>query len=199
MTGNAQLSPSWPAMSIAEAHRLLTAPGSPFEMETRTIRGQELRTYKLAPSSLREVFLASRAHGRLDFIVYEDERLDFDGHYRAVCRLASLLVADYGIAKGDRVVIAMRNLPEWSVAFWAIAIVGAIAVPLNAWLTGSELEYGLQDCGARLAIVDAERLERIAAHRERLPALERIVVTRAQADAARGATRWEDLLGCTAD
>ena len=49
--------------------------------------------------------------------------------------------------KGDRVGIAMRNFPEWSVAFWAAASVGAVVVPLNAWWTGAELEYGLSRLG----------------------------------------------------
>ena len=44
---------SWPAMSIAQAHALLTAPGAPFEMETLVIRGVETRVWKNAPPSLR--------------------------------------------------------------------------------------------------------------------------------------------------
>ena len=50
------------------------------------------------------------------------------------------------------VAIAMRNFPEWSVAFWAAASIGAVVVPLNAWWTGPELEYGLADMwwGVRL-------------------------------------------------
>ncbi len=69
-----------------------------------------------------------------------------------------------GVKKGDRVVIAMRNLPEWPAAFFGNLLAGAIATPLNAWWTGAELEYGLKDSGAKIAIVDAERLERIIEH-----------------------------------
>ena len=43
----------------------------------------------------------------------------------------------------------MRNLPEWPVAFYAAAALGAIVTPLNAWWTGPELEYGLTDSGPR--------------------------------------------------
>ena len=46
----------------------------------------------------------------------------------------------YQIKKGDRITLAMRNYPEWSIVFWATAIVGAVIVPLNAWGTGPELE-----------------------------------------------------------
>ena len=55
----------------------------------------------------------------------------------------------------------MRNFPEWSIAFWAAAAAGAVVVPLNAWWTADELEYGLRDSGAKVVFVDAERLERL--------------------------------------
>ena len=55
----------------------------------------------------------------------------------------------------------MRNYPEWPIAFWATTVIGAVAVPLNAWGTGADLAYGLGDSGARVAIVDGERLERL--------------------------------------
>ena len=79
----------------------------------------------------------------------------------------------------NRVVIAMRNFPEWSLAFWAVTTAGAIVVPLNAWWTGEELEYGLRDSGSRFLFCDAERAGRIAPHLGSL-ALERIVVARGE-------------------
>src|SRR5205085_1078330 len=69
-----------------------------------------------------------------------------------------------GVKQGDRVAIAMRNLPELPFAFWATVSIGAVAVPLNAWWTGPELAYGLADSGARVLIADDERLERLKPH-----------------------------------
>ena len=86
-----------------------------------------------------------------------------------VAHLATILVERYGVEKGDRVAIVMRNFPEWSIAFWAAAAAGAIVVPLNAWWTADELEYGLRDSGAKVVFVDAERLDRLA---EVLPGLD---------------------------
>lgn len=187
---------AWPAMSIARAHALLTAPGSPFEMETVEIDGHALRTWKNAPRSLAHILLASRAHGARDCIVLGEDRMSFEGHYRAACTLARVLREDHGITRGDRVAIAMRNLPEWSVAFWAVAACGAIVVPLNAWFTGPELEFTLADCGARVGIVDHERLLRIVPHRNALAALETLIVARAPTGAElHGALLWEDTLG----
>jgi len=172
-----QLPPAWPAMSIAAAHALLTAPGAPFEMETVTIRGVPTRSWKNAPPSLRAVVEAGRAHGERIFLVHEDERVSFEAFFRAVSALAHALRRQ-GVAKGDRVAIIMRNLPEWPVAFYAAAALGAIVTPLNAWWTGPELEYGLTDSGAKVAIVDAERLERLAEHLHGCSDLERVFVSR---------------------
>ena len=90
--------------------------------------------------------------------------------------LAHALVDQFGIAKGDRVAIAMRNLPEWVIAFWASISVGAVVVPLNAWWTGPELAYGLSDSGSCLLFVDEERQQRILPHLEDTPDLRAMVV-----------------------
>ncbi len=169
---------AWPAMSIADAHALLTAPGQVFEMEARDIRGVETRTWKNAPPTLRDVFLAGRAHGDRVFLVHDDERVTFEAFARAALALAARFRAD-GVAKGDRVAIVMRNLPEWPVAFFAASLCGAIVTPLNAWWTGGELEYGLVDSGAKLLVVDAERLARLTEHLPNCPALSQVYVTRA--------------------
>ncbi|MBC7506019.1 MAG: acyl--CoA ligase, partial [Sandarakinorhabdus sp.] len=168
---------NFPVMSIAQANALLTAPGSVLEMETVTIRGRPTRTWKNAPPTLRDVFVAGRAHGDKIFMVLDDERVTFEAFARAALRLAAQLAAD-GVVKGDRVAIVMRNLPEWPVAFFAATLVGAIVTPLNAWWTGGELEYGLSDSGTKVLICDNERLARIAPHLPDLTSIERIYVTR---------------------
>ncbi|HJT08888.1 MAG TPA: class I adenylate-forming enzyme family protein, partial [Stellaceae bacterium] len=163
-------------------------------MEERDIGGLRTRVWKNAPPSLRAVLEASRAHGDLPFLVYEDERLTFAEHYRRCAALATALRERYGIAKGDRVAIAMRNFPEWSVAFWAAAAIGAIVVPLNAWMTGPELEYCLADCGASVLVADAERAERLLPHLVGLQ-LRATIVTRATAPLRAGLVAFEQAMG----
>jgi len=169
--------PEWPVMSIAEAHARLTAPGQRFEMEEKMIRGVTQRVWRNAPPTLRDIFLNARAFGAREFLVYEDDRATYEAFARAAITLARQLQAD-GVRKGDRVAVIMRNLPEWPVAFYAGVLAGAIVTPLNGWWTGPELEYGLADSGTRIAIVDDERLERIAPHLEGLTDLERVYVAR---------------------
>ncbi len=179
-------------MSVAEAHAALTAPGAPFEIGEIEIRGIRTRIWKNTPVSLRAVFAQTRAHGDLTYLVYEGDRWSYARHYRAVVALAHALIERYGIAKGERVAIAMRNYPEWAVAFWATTTVGAIAVPLNAWWTGAELEYGLADSGSVLAFADAERAARLAGRLAGLD-LRALVVARPDRELPPGAVEFAEL------
>ena len=186
-------------MSLAQAHALMTRPGSPFEMEEKIIRGVPTRVWKHAPATLRDAFFTGAKHGEKTFLVYEDERATFAAFAKAAIAVAHALTAE-GVRKGDRVAIAMRNLPEWPAAFFGTILTGAIATTLNAWWTGRELEYGLTDCGAKVAIVDAERLERIQEHLANCPDLKRVFVSRTYEELAHPLVkRLEDVTGRVAD
>jgi long-chain acyl-CoA synthetase len=187
-----ELDPDWPRMSLAEVDALLTAPGSRLEMAKAVIRGIPTRVWKNTPPSLTFLARHSRSHGDRLFTVYQEERVSFEAAFRATAALAAEL-ARLGVGKGDRVAIAMVNLPEWPVAFFAIVSLGAIAVPLNAWWTGAELEYGLADSGSKLLICDSVRWQRIEPHRADLPSLEHVIVSRGPAPP--GGARLEALIG----
>jgi len=181
MSGAAELPP--PAMSIAQAHALLTRPGTLFETATADVRGVPMTIWKSAPPTLREVFAFSAMFSGRDHLVHEDERASISAFRAAALTLARQLIAD-GLRPGDRLAIIMRNLPEWPVAFWAGVLAGAVVTPLNAWWTGPELEYGLTDSGARFLIVDVERYERVREHLPACSAVQKIYVSRAREDLA---------------
>ena len=183
-------------LSVADADAQLTAPGSMFETEEVVIRGVPTKVWKNCPATLTDILKMSRGHGDKPFIVYEDDRINFEEHFRAAAHLAHVLRDRFGVREGDRVAIAMRNFPEWSVAFWGASAAGAVVVPLNAWWTGEELHYGLEDSGTKVLFVDAERAERISDHLGHLPALEATVVVRSGSSGPpEGMMRWEDVLG----
>lgn len=188
---------SWPAMSIKEVEALLTAPGAKFEMETVDIRGVPTRVWKNAPPHMAALVQLSRTHGERLATIYEDERVSYEAQFRAIATLAADLAAG-GVTKGDRVAVAMRNLPEWIVAFFAATTLGAIAVPLNAWWTGEELVYGLNDSGAKVLITDDERWDRLAPLRSEIPGVARVLVSRAR-HPLDGAERLEDVIGTPHD
>ena len=187
---------AWPAMSLDQIQSILCAPGAPFEMEAVTIRGVETRTWKNAPPSLMALLAVGRGHGDRLFCIYEDERISYDAFFRATATLANALVAR-GIKPGDRIALAMRNLPEWPVILFAATGCGAIIVPLNAWWTGLELDYALRDSGCRMLLCDPERLDRIVPHRAALPDLVDVIVTRGAGGG--DVERLEDIIGLPND
>ena len=137
--------------------------GDMFEVEEIDVRGTRLRVFKNAFPSVRAMWQLTAIHGDATYLVYEDRRYTYAQTHAIVNAFAAHLVS-IGVQPGDRVAIAMRNLPELPMAFWAIVSIGAVAVPLNAWWTGPELAYGLADSGARVLVADDERLERLKDH-----------------------------------
>jgi len=147
-------------MTRAEAIQHVTAPGHPYALEKATVNGKTVRVFKNAPSSLRELFESTATD--LPFLFYEQERHTFAQAKAAAARIAHVLVHQCGVKKGDRVAIAMRNYPEWILAFTAITSVGAIAVAMNGHWQADEMVYGLSNCGAKVLLADQERVDRLA-------------------------------------
>ncbi len=142
---------------------MITAPGGQLGVGKEVIRGVELPVFDKAPPSLREYFaFFFAANADKEFLVYQDERQTFGDVQAEAVKIAAMLQHRYGIAKGDRVTVAMRNYPEWVSVYVGALMIGAIVVPMNAWWRTDELAYGLKDSGSRLVIADEERARRIA-------------------------------------
>ena len=184
---------TWPKLSLAEAHARLTAPGMPFEAVDAVVRGISLRVWKHVPATAAEAFAQARRYADREFLIHGEERVSYDGFARAALAIAAMLRAR-GLAKGDRVALVMRNLPEWPAVFLGALLAGAIVVPLNAWWTGTELGYGLLDSGARFVFADAERLARL---KDLPPSVEQLFVSRA-ANPPVGVTVLEEVIGAPA-
>ena len=184
---------------LQKAWQQLTAPGAPFAWSVRDVGGIQMRTYDTAPPSLRAIWEGSRAHGDNDYLIYGDERYTYQRSHEIVDAVAASLI-ERGVQPGDRVALAMRNYPEWCLAYWATVSVGAAVVGMNAWWTGAEMEYGLKDSTPKLLICDIERLTTVAPHLDAVRAespLE-IVVVRGPEELPAPATRWEELAGGSA-
>jgi long-chain acyl-CoA synthetase len=182
-----------PGLSWEDALARLTAPGAPFALGRAEVGGQTLTVFEKTPPSLRALFDTARGRADALFLVYEDERWTFGEAMAQVDALGALLVSRFGVRRGDRVAIAMRNYPEWITAFAAITSVGGIAVCLNAWWTPDEMAYGLEDSGSKLLFADVERAERAAEAATRLGTA--VVVVRSEgAKLPAGCLRLEDVL-----
>ena len=153
---------------LARCQRELSAPGAPFELDQERLDGQVLTVYRRAARTLPEFIDAGRVHGEREFMVYEGERWSFARFYAAVDALAAALYAQLGVRAGDRVVIAMRNRPEWAIAFAAAASIGAVPAPINSFGLREELVDAIRTVEPKLLFCDKDRLERIEADSDTL-------------------------------
>ncbi|NEB72895.1 acyl--CoA ligase [Streptomyces fulvissimus] len=170
-------------------HAQLTAPGAPFAV----VRGERgTLEYADGPRTLREFVETTWAFGDTPFLVAGERRYSYGEFFAAASALAVRLSERYGLRPGDRAVVAMRNLPEWQIAFWAAQLAGLIAVPLSAWWTEDEFTYALDDCEPGVLLVDGERMDRVAGWALRAGA--RVVVFQGQGQLPDGVSieRYED-------
>jgi len=142
--------------TIAAAHM---GPGAALETETVTIDGQELSVFAHVPTNLGELYTLGLEFGDKTFLVYQQERFSFAESLDLSLRMARVLKEKYEIQLGDRVAICARNSPEWCMAYMAITLIGAIAVPMNSWWKSPELKYGLSDSDTKLIFLDPARLD----------------------------------------
>ncbi|WP_457519038.1 class I adenylate-forming enzyme family protein [Streptomyces sp. TE33382] len=145
--------------ATARIEASLTAPGAPFAV-ARAEHGPLV--YVDGPRTLREFVETTWAYGNRPFLIAGERRYSYGEFFAAASALACRLSGTYGLRPGDRAVVAMRNHPEWQIAFWAAQLAGLVAVPLNAWWAEEEFAYALDDCEPRVLLVDGERLPRVA-------------------------------------
>ncbi|MCW9034117.1 MAG: AMP-binding protein [Rhodospirillales bacterium] len=76
--------------------------------------------------------------------------------------IAGNLLDQYGLFKGDRIAVIMKNCPEYLEALYGIWHAGLTAVPINAKLHTKEFEYILSHNGSKLCIVSPDLEEAVA-------------------------------------
>ena len=152
-----------PETPIDQVIGLLTKPGMPFETKEVEIFGTTHTAFAYQPLSLRDAFMMFLGHAEREFMVYGGDRLTFRDTLGKASAFAQALVNDFGVKKGDRVALAMRNYPEWPIAYMGIIAAGGIAVLMNAWWTEEELGWAMDNSGASLVVADAPRAKRMKA------------------------------------
>lgn len=91
------------------------------------------------------------------YLSFLDESWTYEAFLRESQALAHGLKA-MGVKPQARVVILMANRSEFMVAYWALAFLNAVLVPVNTALHGEGLAYMFRDSGAAVALVDGELL-----------------------------------------
>ncbi len=80
-----------------------------------------------------------------------NEKIRYAEILEKVDKLAAFL-SQKGIQEGDRVALFLRNSPEFIYTVFAVSKIGAISVPVNTFLKSEELDYILDDSGAKLLV-----------------------------------------------
>ena len=138
----------------------ITAPKGAFEVFEKERNGVTYSAFLTLPNNLGKVFKnAADMHKNTDFLVYQNERYSFEKLYQLATSFREVLIDGYKIKRGDKVVIAMRNYPEWVVAFMGITLLGAVVVPINAWWSLPELLHVIKHSQALLVITDDKRYD----------------------------------------
>jgi acyl-CoA synthetase (AMP-forming)/AMP-acid ligase II len=150
---------------IVAAHK---APDAELAVHQEMVLGQELTVFSKIPTNLGQLYERALNTPDLDFLVYQDERFTFAETLDMAKRFGRVLIEKYNIQRGERVAICARNSPEWCIAYMGITLTGAIAVPMNSWWKGPEIEYGLRDSGSKLLLADPARHEQISPWLEQL-------------------------------
>ncbi|MFE7038960.1 class I adenylate-forming enzyme family protein [Streptomyces atratus] len=180
------------ADAVARIEAALTGPGAPFAV-VRVEDGVNAGSlvYADGPRTLREFVEATWAFGDRPFLIAGERSYSYAEFFAAASALACRMTGTYGLRRGDRAVVAMRNHPEWQIAFWAAQLAGLVAVPLNAWWTEDEFTYALDGSEPRVLLVDGERLPRVAGWAAKNGA--RVVVFHEEGAVPDGVERYEDL------
>ena len=109
-----------------------------------------------------------------DAIVAGGARISYRELDQAANRLANALLAT-GAARGDKVAILSRNLPQYGVVFFGAARSGLVLVNVSVQYSAAELEYVLGKSDARILLVDSQFSDKVAAVLPRCPAITTVV------------------------
>ena len=93
-------------------------------------------------------------------LIFEDRLFSYKELNNGVNRCVSLLCSK-GIGFGDRICVLLNNCVEFFEIFFAAAKIGAVFVPLNCRLIKPELEFQINDCGAKILFFQNIFLEEI--------------------------------------
>jgi len=108
-------------------------------------------------------------------VIYGDRSITFKELDRAADRIAGFLLKR-GINKGDRVGIIFSNIPEFVFAYFGVARLGAVGVPLDTRLKGSELSSILRDAEIKAAFITEAGFGEVRADLEGVESLDCVVI-----------------------
>ncbi len=141
-----------------------TKVGWPKEISDKLVKqmvhGRENYVFKDRPKSLDDLFRRTVAkYPDKVALIFEDQTLTYREWDQLVNNIASALINNYGIKKGDRVGLMFKNCLECAESMFGIIRAGGIVVLINNKLKSAEVKYQLENSGTTMLITESEYFE----------------------------------------
>ena len=132
---------------------------NPFDTSGVEVGADGIRRYTGRPDSLVHMLRASVERDRDATAIIEvgGPSLTYGELWDGAARVAGGLRAA-GVERGDRAAITLGNGADWVLAFWGAQLAGAVVVPVNTRFKESEVQYVLDDSGAKHVFRPGEAL-----------------------------------------
>lgn len=117
----------------------------------------------------------ARENSNRTFLMFEDVEVSFSRLNDTASAVAAGL-RQLGVRKGDPVCIMLPNSLEFVYSWLGLARLGAMEVPINIAHKGELLAYLINNCGARIIIIERSLAEQLDQIREKVPVLSTVVV-----------------------
>ncbi len=125
-------------------------------------------------------------------VIFKDQQTTFSELNARANQVANALIAQ-GVEPGDRVALLMHNLPLFMEAYYGILKAGGSVVPMNPLYKAGEVEYILQDSGAKALLTFVPFAQTALAAAANVPSVRSVIVASPQA--LPGALTWADTVG----
>ncbi len=136
---------------------------------------------RVAGQNIPQLFLSTLAeHADVEVLRWKDSSGDWQSW--SLTKLADVTarlvtsLKDLGVGHGDRVVMMLKNRPEFHALDIAVLFVGATPVSIYNSSAPDQIDYLVNHCGAKMAIIEDDFLERFEAVKDKLATIEHMAV-----------------------
>lgn len=148
-------------------------------VESAVVRRAAGPRIDLPEGTIPELFFEALRHDKADAWKVRREGVWHSLSHRRIereVRRLALGLRDLGLRRGDRVAILSENRPEWHFADYACVVSGFVSVPVYPTLPAEQIEYTIQDSGARVIFASTPgQLEKVKTLRRTCPTLEHAI------------------------
>ena len=112
-------------------------------------------------------------------VLYENQKITYGELQLMVNRLGNALKS-LGVGIGDRVILRLPNIPEFTVSHLAVQKIGAVSVPTYPLLKAKEISYIANDCEAKTLVTTSHSIEEVKKAKDELKIIKHIIVAKAE-------------------